>query len=54
MDKSVLMIEMPELSEEVLAEIQGFLETLTEAFGSHYYHQLTRYYRRLARESHHE
>ena len=44
MDKSVLIIEMPELSDEGAAKIQNVLQALMNAFESHYRHHLKRYH----------
>lgn len=44
MDKSVLIIEMPELSDEGVAEVHNVLQALMNAFESHYLHQLKRYH----------
>ena len=46
MDKPVLIIDAPELNDEAVASVQGFLQELMLAFESHYYHRLQRYYRR--------
>jgi len=50
MDKSVLIIEMPELDDEAAVGFQQFLQELTNAFESHYLHQIKRYYRKLYHE----
>lgn len=44
MDKTLLIIEMPELSDEVVGEIYHFLHTLIMAFESHYISQLRQYH----------
>lgn len=44
MDKSVLIIEMPELSDEGAAEVHIVLQALMNAFESHYRHHLNRYH----------
>ena len=43
MDKSVLIVEMPTLSDEAVTGIYDFLQEITLAFESHYLHQLRRY-----------
>lgn len=45
MDKPLLIIEMPELSDEAVIGIHQFLEEIREAFESHYFYQMQRYYR---------
>ena len=47
MDKPVLIIEMPELDDEAAVSLQQFFQELTNAFESHYLHQIERYYRKL-------
>lgn len=44
MDKSVLIIEMPDFSDEGAAEVHNVLQTLMNAFESHYRHHLKRYH----------
>jgi hypothetical protein len=44
MDKSVLIVEMPELSDEAVMSIYDFLQEITLAFESHYLHRLRRYH----------
>jgi hypothetical protein len=44
MDKSVLIIEIPELSDEGAAEVHNLLQALMNAFESHYHHHLKRYH----------
>jgi len=44
MDKPVLIIEMPPLSDEAAAGAHHFLQELMIAFEAHYFHQLQRYY----------
>jgi hypothetical protein len=44
MAKSVLIIEMPELSDEGAAEVHNVLQALMNAFESHYRHHLKRYH----------
>ncbi len=44
MDKPVLVIEAPELSDEAAAVVRDFLFDLVNAFESHYYHKRKRYY----------
>jgi hypothetical protein len=46
-DKSILMIEMPELNDKAIGEIHSFLKELVDAFESHYYCQLQRFYQQL-------
>ncbi len=45
MDKPVLIIEMPKLSNEQIAGIHNFLQALMNAFETHYTYQLREYYR---------
>lgn len=45
MDKPVLIIEMPKLSDEAVMGIYDFLQEITLAFESRYLHQLRRYHR---------
>lgn len=45
MDKQVLIVEMPDLSDEAVVSIQGFLWDFMNTFESHYYYQLKRYYK---------
>jgi len=47
MDKPVLMIEMPKLSNEEVIGIHDFLHALMNAFEAHYMNQLRQYYRQL-------
>jgi len=47
MDKPVLIIEMPELDDEAVMGLQQVLQELTNAFESHYLHQIKRYYQKL-------
>ncbi len=47
MDKSVLIIEMPDLSYEQAAGIEDFLHVLINAFENHYARQLKEYYGKL-------
>jgi len=47
MDKLALIIEMPELSNEVVGEIYHFLHTLIMAFESHYLSQLRQFHQDL-------
>jgi hypothetical protein len=44
-DKPVLIVEMPELSDEAVMGIYNFLQDITLAFESHYLHRLRRYHR---------
>ena len=44
MDKSVLIIEILDLSDEGAAEVQNVLQALINAFESHYRHHLKRYH----------
>lgn len=46
MDKQMLVIEMPELDDEMLVQMQGFLQGLINSFEAHYYHRLERHYRK--------
>jgi hypothetical protein len=45
MDKPVLIVEVPELSDEAVTGIYDFLQEITLAFESRYLHQLRRYHR---------
>lgn len=47
MDKSALIIEMPELDDKAAVELQQFLQDLTNAFENHYLFQIKRYYQKL-------
>jgi hypothetical protein len=47
-DKPVLIIDLPELSDEAVVGVRDFLEALMESFDSHYFSQLQRYYRGLS------
>ena len=47
MDKPVLIIEMPELSNESVVNILDFLQKLMNAFEFQYDEQLKQYYRQL-------
>lgn len=44
MDRPVIIIEMPILTDEAVVGIQTFLQELIFAFESHYFSQLQRYY----------
>lgn len=46
MDKQMLVIEMPDLDDEMLVQMQDFLQGLINSFEAHYYHRLERYYRK--------
>lgn len=46
MDKSVLIIELPELSDEAVSGMQEFLQEFMIAFESHYFCQLQRHHRK--------
>ena len=48
MDKSILMIEVPELSDEAIVTIHDFLHEVVMAFESYYCHKLKRYYQQLS------
>ena len=50
MNKSVLIIDMPELSDEAIALIQEFLQDLATSFESQHIIPIRRYYRRLYNE----
>ncbi len=50
MDKRTLIIEVPELDDKTAADIQEFLQYLTNTFEIHYLHQIRRYYKNLFRE----
>lgn len=54
MDKPVLIIDMPELSDEAIVCVQEFLQDLLNSFESQNAIPIRRYYRKIARESHHE
>lgn len=45
MYKPVLIIELPELSDEAVAGIHNFLQEFRDAFETHYYSQMVRNYR---------
>ena len=45
MDKPILLIELPKLSDEAVIGIHHFLEEFREAFESHYFYQMQQYYR---------
>ena len=47
MDKPVIIIEVPTLTDEAVVGIQEFLQELTLAFEAHYFSQLQRHYRNL-------
>lgn len=47
MDKPILIIEMPKLDDEAVAEIADFLHYLASTFESSYFHQLQRYHKRM-------
>jgi len=47
-DKPVLIIDVPELSDETVAGVRDFLQELMAAFDSHYFSQLQRHYRGLS------
>jgi len=47
MDKSALIIEMPELDDKAAVELQQFLQDLTNAFENHYLFQIKRCYQKL-------
>ena len=49
MDKPVLIIEAPHLTDEAAAKIQELLYTLLNVIDEHYHPQITRYYRSKAR-----
>ena len=46
MDKRMLVIEMPELDDEMLVQMQDILQGLMNSFEAHYYHRLQRQYRK--------
>ncbi len=50
MDKSVLIIDMPELDDEAAVEMQLFLQQLANAFENHYLRQIKRYYEKVYME----
>lgn len=50
MDKRVLIIDMPELSDEVIVRIQEFLQDLINSFESQNAIPIRRYYRKLYNE----
>lgn len=45
MDKTVCLVELPELKDEVLIPLYDFLQAALLAFESHYYGQLQRAYK---------
>ncbi|EKD73014.1 MAG: hypothetical protein ACD_45C00484G0004 [uncultured bacterium] len=47
MDKPVLIIDMPELSDEAIVRIQEFLQDLMNSFESQNAIPIKRYYRKL-------
>jgi hypothetical protein len=47
MDKPVLIIEMPELSNESVVSILDFLQEIMNAFECHYDNQIKQHYRQL-------
>lgn len=51
MDKPVLIIEMPELSDEAVIGIHQFLAEMREAFESHYFYQIQPYYRQPSQQN---
>ena len=51
MDKPVLIVEAPELSDNVVASFYSFLQDFMLAFESHYYPQLARHHRRISDSS---
>jgi hypothetical protein len=48
MDRPILIIEAPELSDDAIASVQCFLHEMMTAFESHYYRQLQQRARRLS------
>lgn len=51
MDKPVLMIDMPELSDEAIVRIQEFLQDLMNSFESQNAVSIKRYYQKLYSEN---
>lgn len=47
MDKSVLILEMPELDDETAVVFLHILQDLTNAFEIHYLRQIKRHYQKL-------
>ena len=45
MNKTVLTIEIPELSDELAVSIQNMLYSMLDTFDTHYCNQIERYYR---------
>ncbi len=45
MDSPFLIVEVPALSDEVVVGVYDFLHAFMNAFESHYFSQLQRYYR---------
>ena len=52
MDRSVLIINMPDLSYEQAAGVEDFLHALINALENHYARQLREYYQRLEANQH--
>ena len=46
MDKPMLIIEAPELSDEAATIVRDFLYDIASVFESHYYHRRKRHYQR--------
>lgn len=44
MNRPLLNIDAPKISDEAAASLQDLLFVLTEAFSTHYDHQIERYY----------
>lgn len=49
MEKPVLIIEAPILTNEAVASVLEFLHEVITAFEAHYYHQLQQHHRSLSR-----
>ena len=50
MDKAVLIIEAPELSDEGVESVKNFLHDLILTFEAHYFHRLQRYSQQLSKQ----
>lgn len=51
MEKPILIIEAPILTNEAVASVQEFLHEMMVAFEAHYYHQLQQHHRFLSQGS---
>jgi len=48
MDKEVILVEMPKLSDEAAIHLYDFLQAAALAFESHYYTQIRSYYQQYS------